>query len=934
MNPQDVHRLGSAILALSEGDFPDEVTPEQEDLARKEIPREILEKKISSSTPSPQADVLGDFDFLETMGDAPSGAREEPVDAASSYDTSSESPPSLPGTESTAPPIETETVESSPELPSLPPSKSVPDFEEIPETLPGEARGRDPEEGKLEETVDPFSGPIDPEREEGQTFPPADVETARPSKDEEAIKEGDRSPESPEAKFPPEEAELTSLLGEKAVEIEEGAMPPFPIVQDDPGSIPEKSLSPPMETKPDIPEENILTTEGSLSSPEKAGDDIPLSPPPLETQVSDQEEGEHERAYRYLQTFEKENRLIVSKALKEDHLRREDAERVFTFLRHGGDQEEIVRFIFWKSMGRNVYGYEDYLRFKKKQDRWVWRGSLLPTLIYSLSLLAFLLFLLFGFYRGRKYFQAHQWYTQGHEAIERRSYVESEEYFHRAMEVWPRIDQCNRYAQAYIEQERYADAEKKYLEAIEMDSEHFMTRLNWAKLFILKGDIHRAEKELKNLLKTISSGKREHVLRELGRLYLSFSKVKPSYSQKAEDVYKRLLEIHPQDKSHHAGYLQAAVAQGQYVEAKNRYRRLVAMSEDYTDPEAYTSYLDFLIKHYRRDYSSPAPSKSGADEQLDVVRTIEDLSQKLYRHSPDHLPAYSPMTVWQIMAGEYERAEGIIDRGIARFQQKGSRLPAMAADLYSTKGRVLYKRGDVVGAMKNFIRALEDTPDHARSHYYMGRINFLDLHNSIKAKEHYHQAKWNWEGEKGADYDHLLHGLAYLSYREVEEGSEIDVRVRRQKLTQCLNYWMELADRKKRHYLLEYAIGNTYLRLGEFDLAQAKYLANLPDLGHYLDQYIEASGDVTPDIRRRIEVLSDIYNNLSVAHMARALKGERPRANTQKALECVIDAIELKNKLGLAKGIPQVNFNRINDARIRDATSLLVADRHLLRTMD
>ena len=216
----------------------------------------------------------------------------------------------------------------------------------------------------------------------------------------------------------------------------------------------------------------------------------------------------------------------------------------------------------------------------------------------------------------------------------------------------------------------------------------------------------------------------------------------------------------------------------------------------------------------------------------------------------------------------------------------------------------------------------------------MGKIMFNDLHNMDKANEFFNRAYANWKDKDHREYKHLLHGLAFTYYQKAK-GDEPNSGPlpKREKFKKSLTYWNTLKDLVGDTYLVNYAMGNTYLRLNELSLAEAEFKHSLEKLKGFYEVYKFNSGNVTKDVRNKVEVMSDVYNNLAVTQMAKAYGNLKPIHNKKDALVNVMNAIDLKDRMRIEKGIAQANFNRMNDPRIDSVTHFKISDKYIPRTI-
>ncbi|MBL8992557.1 MAG: hypothetical protein JNM63_04405, partial [Spirochaetia bacterium] len=174
----------------------------------------------------------------------------------------------------------------------------------------------------------------------------------------------------------------------------------------------------------------------------------------------------------------------------------------------------------------------------------------------------------------------------------------------------------------------------------------------------------------------------------------------------------------------------------------------------------------------------------------------------------------------------------------------------------------------------------------------------------------------------------------YFKDKLARENAEKPGTPGRENLLRSLAYWNELRGQIGRNYAVEYGLGDVYLHLGENDLALGQLQSAVDNSAKHLEMLYDTSRALSRDLRKRIEILSDLYNNLGVAEMGMVLKNREPAYYRRSAVNHFINAIDLKERLSLPRGIPTANFQLLKQGKNPDFRDLQIADENLPKRLD
>ena len=636
-----------------------------------------------------------------------------------------------------------------------------------------------------------------------------------------------------------------------------------------------------------------------------------------------------ERAFEQLLTFTKQNRRIVYAALVQNKLNEEQSQKVFSDLINQASEEDLVKFIYTSLTQSAEYYKTDDARFLRQKKQ---RETYFAYLKYSVAAIVMLGLLTGFFLYMRTVLLAYHHYTQGRNDISEWRFQESEEHFQRALELRPDIGEANRYAEAYIKLRRFYDAEKKYTQALEIDPDHFETKFNLGKMFIIKGDHPKAEEILESLL--ARNEEKIKITESLGQMYLSWADQDPAKIEEAKRIWNALYIKDEDNLSYLAKQIHISSFENDYYATKRKYNQSQKMDADYFEPVAYNRMLSLFIDEYEKNYVKRGERITHArDEQLYLIHEIQKISKKLYQKYKDYLPGYPTITRWHLITDRENEAEKVIKTGIREFQERGTGLFFNPYQLYQLDGIVKYRRNKPIESILSFQSALELNPNSSIDNFYLGKISLENLANNERALEYFNRSKLYWRDTRKSEYLELLNGLAYTYYQSAIDKEADNIIPKNKDLLESMRYWTELNHLWGKEDAVNYAIGNTYLRLGRHRLAIAEYNNMSDKLQPSWRDYQKYSGAVSGDVRKKVEILSDLYHNLSVAQMGLAYQNIRSVKNKTEALNNVIDAIEMKDKIGLLKGASVANYGRINNANIKDLAPYKIADNYLPKTL-
>ncbi len=711
---------------------------------------------------------------------------------------------------------------------------------------------------------------------------------------------------------------------------------------------------------------------------------------PDETQAVAPEEAEldYGRAFHIIRGFQGENRTVILNALQDESaLSHAEADTIAKRVLANEDEAALASFV------RNLIFKKQYrsgdvpvtASVKRRETRIVdeFHKRSKAAAFLKRSVLAALLFLVgfFVYQYGIDYTRSVILYERAYRAAANGNVIISEEYFNRALAVYPRPRPIHRIGKLYhLEKHQLPAAEQKYLTALQVSPAHKTTLLSYIALLIHGKRFDEADKRLEQL-KT-DYGTQALDIRELdGEYHIAWGRqttaaaARRTRLERAKFIYSELINegrAYARRSFYLARLLETSSLNHEFANAQELYEKLHMRNSSYLEARAFTTYLDYLSSSYAANNNmfggAELSSSARATKNNQLVNHAENVQRKLYAAARNYLPFYYTAGRWNLVTGELNRARQWTEQGIALHERSHAPFEFEPAVLYGLTGELQYRLGDIPAAETLFERALTLYAGEPTANYYFGKLELQHRSNYaiarrylLRALEHLDYYARPLPVSSGAYLD-LQYSLGYTHYAEyrasrtaekqtaansdflpatvelvptlpqpdpialAEQNTSAEIQLER-----ALVYWNELlAHPQLQHrYILDYAAANTYLRLGRYALAEAKTQQAITELSASYEHYTKHEGAVTEELHHQVSILSDLYNNLGVAKAEqRELVSSNPYALKQAALENFINAIIIKNKLELLSGPTHANFNTLN-YESQERRGFLIADQYI-----
>ncbi len=427
-----------------------------------------------------------------------------------------------------------------------------------------------------------------------------------------------------------------------------------------------------------------------------------------------------------------------------------------------------------------------------------------------------------------------------------------------------------KYGEAYTKIKKYQKAEKKYLELIKLNPLLKEPYFKLSELYRKMGEfdekwyyeaINIMQKYLKYQPDSIEA------LDKIARIYY----YDLHQREKAKEVYTKLLEKDPKNIYAHYGLLSIYIFEGNLPEVEKEHLLILKYGKDkYIDEKRLVELARFYI-----DYKTDNPVKK--DELYYRAEDTLKRVLKKYKHSAEAYYQYARLSRLRM---DYNNAEYQIKQAI-KFKPEEARYYNFLGELYLLRDRISL-------AIDMFRTAIEKDSNFAKAHYNLGNINYYILEN-------YSEAIVNYENAYDTLYTNYLdlnYNLGWLYYTVKHDYLKSIEKWENAKLLLQKNF--------KENPVVDYAMGNAYLKLNKNELAISEYEDGVDYCIEKLGVYPTLSPENT-EVKELLTLLSSIYNNLGVAYYN--------IGNEKQALYYFWKAIESAKKLGYSNENPAARIN-------------------------
>lgn len=637
-----------------------------------------------------------------------------------------------------------------------------------------------------------------------------------------------------------------------------------------------------------------------------------------------------------LVNFKTENRKLIQDLLENNNLPEDKKDEIIDNILLGKNEDIIIENISQQIL--NKKGYEIF----ENRDKAIKHEAKIYEQTYrqykkSRQIFLFIfttticLILFFSIYFAYKTYAPIRLYENTIIAIKEDRHLDAESLFNEAYKLKPDIHYTIEIGMAYAKKGMITEGEKKFnlllndfpidLDSLLANAAFFrkLKRFNKARNILNKtrrfypDNIAQMNEEVNLLItegKNLKNSDKSHKLWE-----------------QAEKIISDLSVIDP---NNNFKYLQKLVVLSALNHEFNRAKNYFILLKEHKEPyeiESMSIYLDYLmdVQEDNQKKSFIKQEKKITDlEQAYIVSIVYSILDNLKRNYGEHYDIELLQSRWEKVIGKSELALKHAQRGLDLIEIENNYfLNDNKVKALNIIGQLYIKKNENILARNSFKKSLEVNSQDPLANYYLGKLNFLNLHQYLTSYEQLITAYNEWNDPNSIRYADILYTLGYIDLhigKSIPNIPDPEKQKTRQKhFKRSITFWSELAklNIKGKNYLVDFNLGTGYLYLQEYEMAEIFYESNL-ELLEPTVKYFNNKNDIfireTGFKREELQILSDTYNNLAVAQIGKNSSGSpTPIDINGEAIEYFISSIILKDKIGDFKGIPYANFNTLND---------------------
>ncbi len=498
----------------------------------------------------------------------------------------------------------------------------------------------------------------------------------------------------------------------------------------------------------------------------------------------------------------------------------------------------------------------------------------LSIVVTSVILAIFMAF----FYKPLK---STKYYKKGRQYIKQEEYRLAEQSFNRAVKIYEKIKEYDRFGWEYMISGNYDAAIKKFLAGIKKDKRFkiISLRLHLAKLYNILGEYEKADKIYEQLIKL--KPKKYEFVKLKGENLIDWGRVDREKLKSALTLFGNAAEKFPK-------YADPVI--------KMLYINIILGND-----KAIEDLFQYLNQNYSGEYDKVVHTKL-AEYFIKKGKYFEakKLLMILLGEFPDYPFLYYTYAMYYKAIKSKEDEEIMLNLAISKENTRKLIYPwdkrdrILLSNAYNELGEIyanLELPGKSAEAIRYFKRAIDENPDNKRAYFNLAQVYFYKEKDYDLAERYYKEAL-----SRGFTNDDLIYNLGVISYY-------------RRNFKDAVENWMKLSNKYPGNPNISFALACALLYMKRYEAA----LGELLNLSETYDELVKELGEIKPysNYHRRIVLeASSVYNNLGVAYeKLYELKGN-PEYQ-KKALISLYRAGELADIIGIQWGKIQYNLNYI-----------------------
>jgi len=675
-------------------------------------------------------------------------------------------------------------------------------------------------------------------------------------------------PKTPTPPQPPKEEKIP-LPEEFLTGLEEAKPEEMPPVKAEETILPIEETIPPKEVKEEIserppifPEEKIETQpikEAIPTTPEELKEEIPTPAPQKEKFELSEEDAL--KIYKKISKLSPNLKKYVKNIIINEDLPQPEMEGLLNLLLQNEPESEIKNFI---EKAKNIIIEEIPAKIKppvvkryKPTLGEVIRHDFIPILRLAIILVG-IIFLLISFViiPIRKNIKAKSLIKEGVNLIytdDIFNFQKAENNFNEALKLKKEFYEAYiKYGDAYKKVKKYERAENKYKTLLKINPEYLDGYFRLGDLYLETKDYDNAVLSYEKVLKFDRNNL--NALDKIARVHYDTGK-----KEEALKIYKKMIEKDKDNIIAHYGLLSIYIWDNDLDNVEREHYQVlrIGIKKKYFDKERLNKLAAFYI-----DYKTDNKIK-----QDDLLLKAEDTLNRILKIDDKYSDAYYESARLLRKRKDYKNAINNVMKAI-KIKEDDARYHNLLGELYVDINQIPL-------AIDEFNQSLIIDPNFKLASYNLANVNYYKLENYGEAKELYLKVA------QSTNFPDMSYNLGYIYYNE---GLNNDAQ----------EWFLKAEDLMKmiageKNPVLKYALGNTYVKLGRYDIAISEYL---DAIDYFKSKYGEYP-KVNIENRRMVadmKLLSAIYNNIGVAYLN--------EGNEKQALIYFWKAIEAAKKLG------------------------------------
>jgi tetratricopeptide (TPR) repeat protein len=477
--------------------------------------------------------------------------------------------------------------------------------------------------------------------------------------------------------------------------------------------------------------------------------------------------------------------------------------------------------------------------------------------------------------------RAGRYYKEGIELLRNEQYSEAEYDFEKAVEIYPKVKEYDKFGWEYMISGNYSEAMGKFNQGIERDErvKNLEIRLHLAMLDNILGNYNKAD-TLYDVV--IDQKPKDYEFKKLKGLNLiDWGRIEPEHLNASYNLFKD------------------AYAENQKSPDPLFYMLYIHILRNDTENIAYL--YNFLRERYpgsvNKEVFTGLAEYYLARDNVDPVRS---LMTDVIQRNPDYPEAYYAFSKYYKKIKNKELQEELLKETVEVENERKLVYPwevrnrDLLSNAYNDLGEI-YAGMEITGmsaeSIKYFKQAIEENEQNVKAYFNLAQVYFYGEKNYELARAYYERAK-----RMGFESNDLTYNLGVLYFYNKD-------------FRKAIQQWSVMTETMMDNPNINFAMGSALLHLGEYSAALGELLV----LDGEYDDLVQKLGEIKPwrAYHKRIVLeASHVSNNLGVAY-EKLYETTGISEYQKKSLVSLYKGGELADIMGIQRGEIQYNINYI-----------------------